>query len=162
MEKKKTLAVRIDNMTYYLSSGENDKYIQDIAEKADSLIKKIRSDNISLNSLHITVLALINALDQKQKVEHAQSQIKENTVDFQSRYDDLNTEYLGLRETCWELKKELLYHKNLCEVYEERLDELRQITPLDKPILKSNQKKDLKPLDKLQTSFAEIDQKADK
>ena len=43
---------------------------------------------------------------------------------------------MELREACWDLKKELIYYKNLCEVYEEKIDELNQLTALDKQPLK--------------------------
>ncbi len=157
MEKKKTVAVRIGSMTYHLSAKENSQYITEIAEEADLLIKQIRSDNPGLNSVHISVLALINALDQKHKQKISDSKLRENISACQSRCDSLNAECLTLRETCWELKKELLYHKNLCDVYQERIDELSQISNQDKINFKSNQQSELKPLDKLQTSFMEVD-----
>ncbi len=157
MENKKTVAVRIGNMTYHLSAAENPQYIQDIALEANEIMKQIRAENPGLNTINVAVLALINALDQKVKLEVANSTSDEKFTNYREQYDASNAEVLKLRETCWDLKKDLLYYKNLCEVYEERINELNQLSAQEKNSQKIISRKDQKPLDRLQTSFGEIE-----
>ncbi|MGB4610181.1 MAG: cell division protein ZapA [Saccharofermentanales bacterium] len=157
MKQKKTVAVKIGQMTYHLSAEENSQYIEDIAQEADRLISEIREKNPELSTTNIAILALVNALDKKAKDELNNSKLAENAEEYYEKNNQLNAAVLNLRETCWELKKELLYYKNLCEVYEERIDELNQISYAEKSGYKlDGVKPEQRPLDKLQTSFAEI------
>lgn len=159
MKNKKTVAVKIGQMTYNLSADENSQYIEDIAEEADRLINQIKANNPDLSSTNIAILALVNALDKKTKEEVHNAHIAENAEEYQTKLNTLKTDLKSLRETCWELKKELLYYKNLCEVYQERIDELNQISNSDKLTNKlEGTVPELKPLDRLQTSFSEINQ----
>ncbi|NLZ71814.1 MAG: cell division protein ZapA [Clostridiaceae bacterium] len=156
MEEKKTVSVKIGNMTYQISAREDSKYIEEIAKEADELIHSIQANKPELNPINIAILALINALDQKTKLENSFLSDDQNKIAQQKDFDDLNAEKLQLRELCWNLKKELLYYKNLCEVYEERIHDLNQITVQDKMPNRLKNKNNLKPLDKLQTSFPEL------
>ena len=156
MEEKKTVSVKIGNMTYQISAREDSKYIEEIAKEADELIHSIQANKPELNPINIAILALINALDQKTKLESSFLSDDQNKIAQQKDFDDLNAEKLQLRELCWNLKKELLYYKNLCEVYEERIHDLNQITVQDKMPNRLKNKNNLKPLDKLQTSFPEL------
>ncbi|NLJ70547.1 MAG: cell division protein ZapA [Clostridiaceae bacterium] len=157
MKQKKTVAVKIGQMTYHLSAEENSQYIEDIAREADRLIGEVREKNPELSTTNIAILALVNALDKKAKEDLNNSKLAENAEEYFEKYKQLNANVLNLRETCWELKKELLYYKNLCEVYEERIDELNQISFAERINNKlDGMKNDQKPLDKLQTSFAEL------
>ncbi|HHU53459.1 MAG TPA: cell division protein ZapA [Clostridiaceae bacterium] len=157
MKQKKTVAVKIGQMTYHISAEENSQYIEDIAQEADRLICDIRDKNPGLSTTNIAILALINTLDKKAKDDLNNSKLAENAEEYFEKYNQLNANVLSLRETCWELKKELLYYKNLCEVYEDRIDELNQISFAEKITNKlDGVLQEQKPLDKLQTSFAEI------
>lgn len=162
VKRKKTVAVKIGQMTYHLSAEENSQYIQDIAGEADRLIREVREKNPELSATNIAILALVNALDKKAKEDLNNSKIAENAEEYFEKFNQLNANVLNLRETCWELKKELLYYKNLCEVYEERIDELNNISYAERITNKlTGIKQDQKPLDKLQTSFAEIQADSD-
>ena len=157
MENKEVVAVKIGQMTYNLSAVENTQYIEEIAQEADGLIKQISDNNPGLSPANIAILALVNVLDQKTKYELENSLVKGDTEAYHAKINELSTALLNLRETSWELKKELLYYKNLCEVYEDRIDELSEISNTDKLSHKINSLKgDLKPLDKLQTSFSDL------
>jgi len=157
VKKKKTVAVKIGQMTYHLSAEENSQYIEDIAREADRLIGEVREKNPELSTTNIAILALVNALDKKAKDDLNNSKLAENAEEYFEKYKELNSNVLNLRETCWKLKKELLYYKNLCEVYEERIDELNKISFAEKATNKLNtMRHEQKPLDKLQTSFTEI------
>lgn len=163
VKQKKTVAVKIGQMTYHLSAEENSQYIQDIAQEADRLIGEVREKNPELSTANIAILALVNVLDKKVKEDLHNSKMAENAEEYLEKYNELNASVLNLRETCWELKKELLYYKNLCEVYEERIDELNNIPFAERITNKlDGTRHDQKPLDKLQTSFAEIQADSDK
>ena len=69
MNDKTTIRVRIGNMTYQLSARENSQYILEIAKEADEILQQIRQVNPSLNTVNVAVLGLVNALDQKAKIE---------------------------------------------------------------------------------------------
>ncbi len=156
MENKKTIAVRIGNMTYRLSAAENPQYITAIAEEANAIMHQIKTENPNLNTVSVAVLALLNALDQKMKMEVEFNTSDQKFTQYRDEADTANTELLKLRETCWELKKDLLYYRNLCEVYEERINDLNQLSPQEKNTQKMQARKEMKPLDRLQTSFGDI------
>ncbi|NLJ95472.1 MAG: cell division protein ZapA [Clostridiaceae bacterium] len=156
MEDKKTVSVRIGNMTYQISAKENSTYISEIAAEADKLVKSIQSQNPNLNSINLAILALINAIDQKTKLEKSLDSDESELLTLQKKNEEINSERLKLRELCWDLKKELLYYKNLCEVYEDRINDFNQIKEQAKGDIKGKTK--IKPLDKLQTSFSEFNE----
>lgn len=164
MKDKATIRVRIGNMTYHLSARENPQYIEGIAEEADRVIQQIRQTNPSLNTVHVAVLGLVNALDQKAKLEqNASSRADgESKQNIQLKYDEANRERMELREACWDLKKELVYYKNLCELYEEKIEELNKLVAADTMPLKKVVRQEFNPLDELQTSLEDLAEVADK
>ncbi len=164
MNDKTTIRVRIGNMTYQLSARENSQYILEIAKEADEILQQIRQVNPSLNTVNVAVLGLVNALDQKAKIEERATGVSGQGSDknYHTMYDEAHRERMELREACWDLKKELIYYKNLCEVYEEKIDELNQLTALDKQPLKKVVRQDFNALDELQTSLADLAETADK
>ena len=61
-----------------------------------------------------------------------------------------------MREQCWEIKKDLLYYRNLCEIYEERLSQMSPVGSSRKGG-KVKGREEAKPLDRIQRSFEEIE-----
>ncbi len=136
-DEVKKIQVRIGNMVYQLSATEDPNYIQEIASIADELITKIARRYPHMNSTSTQVLALVNAVDAMRQAQADLQQAimtKDNAVQNEI---ELKAELARLREQFWELKKELLYYKNLCDIHEQRLAELtsapenriRQIRP---------------------------------
>lgn len=123
-DEVKKIQVRIGNMVYQLSATEDPNYIQEIASIADELITKIARRYPHMNSTSTQVLALVNAVD---AMRQAQADLQQATMTKDNAAQnaiELKAELSRLREQFWELKKELLYYKNLCDIHEQRLAEL--------------------------------------
>jgi len=65
VKKKKTVAVKIGQMTYHLSAEENSQYIEDIAREADRLIGEVREKNPELSTTNIAILQLLKMITKK-------------------------------------------------------------------------------------------------
>ncbi len=158
MKENKVVPVKIGNMTYHLSAAENSQYIQEIAQEADEMMREIKRNNPALNTINVAVLALINALDQKVKLQTDQDH--PDAVGNLLSESELKAKLMELREECWELKKELLYYRNLAEVYEEKINELTKLSVQDTGKSKPAGRNEIRPLDKLQTSFQDLEEQA--
>ena len=126
-DEVKRIQVRIGSMVYQLSASEDPTYIQETAEIANELIAKIARHYPSMNTSSTQVLALVNAVD---AMRHAQDDLKVAMADKDNAVQnegELKAELARLREQFWELKKDLLYYKNLCNIHEQRLAELTNL-----------------------------------
>lgn len=107
--------VKIGGMNYQLLAAENESYMRQIADHADEMIRRVMQNNPNLNLSMATILALVNAVDDQ---HHAfiQQQNAEKKADEASRNStEIKAELSRLREQFWEMKKELMHYKNLCQ-----------------------------------------------
>lgn len=118
------ISVKIGSMSYQIRAKEDAYYMREIARRADEMIRNIRKTNPQLNGPTATVLALVNAVDQLEKLRQGGSVVRQAQDHLKEALEEGMAERLHLREKCWELKKDLLYYRNLCEIYEERLAQL--------------------------------------
>lgn len=150
------IRMKIGGMTYTLKADENEAYMRQIGQKADELIRLIMDENPNLNRAAAPILALINALDEVEKTKNSCREFLEMRDEVVKALQDLDAERLTLRDENWEMKKDLLYYRNLCEVYEERLAEYNlPVTPPSKKTKggRHGLKEREKPLDQLQCAF---------
>ncbi len=117
------IKVRIGRMTYRLSAAGDAQRTYDIAATADAMMDQIAKRHPGLNQVSQAVLALVNAIGMMENFHLEQeTAFKERDVSA-IRSDELRAELDRLREQFWEMKKDLLYYQNLCEVYEKKLTE---------------------------------------
>ncbi|MGI6157864.1 MAG: hypothetical protein ACOYH4_05265 [Saccharofermentanales bacterium] len=118
---------RIGKMTYQLTSSGDPQKMRDIAATADAMMTQVAKNNPQLNQVSQAVLALVNAVGMMQEAyEKAQSAYIERDV-ANDTAEGIKAELIRLREQFWQLKKELLYYRNLCEIYESKLtDRMRE------------------------------------
>lgn len=115
--------VRIGKMTYRLSSGGDLQRTYDIAATADAMMDQVTKRHPHLNQVSQAVLALVNSIG---LMEDFHLKIKEayQERDFaRMQQEELKAELNRLREQFWELKKDVLYYQNLCDIYEKKLAE---------------------------------------
>ena len=115
--------VRIGKMTYRLSSDGDLQRTYDIAATADAMMEQITKRHPHLNQVSQAVLALVNSIglmeDFHEKIKTAYQE-----RDFARMHqEELKAELNRLREQFWELKKDVLYYQNLCDIYEKKLSE---------------------------------------
>lgn len=123
MNGSETITVKIGTMTYQLKADKDAAYIMETAAIADELVRLADKQYPSTNQTTKTVLALLNAIDQLRLASHDRKMAEADADDAIALRDEAKAEYMRLAEQLWELKKDLLYYKNLCEVYERRLAE---------------------------------------
>lgn len=115
--------VRIGRMTYRLSTSGDPQRTCDIAATADAMMSQIAKRHPGLNQVSQAVLALVNAIGMMESF-HEELEEAFNQRDFAGmKSEELGAELNRLREQFWEMKKDLLYYQNLCEVYEKKLTE---------------------------------------
>lgn len=117
--------VRIGRMTYRLSTGGNLQRTYDVAATANALMDQVTQRNPHLNQVSQAVLALVNSVGMMESF-HEDLKKAFNERDLaKMNVEELKAELNRLREQFWEMKKDLLYYKNLSEVYEDKLLERR-------------------------------------
>ncbi len=67
----KRLTVFVGGIRSVLQSPESEEYMRLIASKADHMLRAVKQENPSLSTDKAAVLALINAVDYIQRVEHS-------------------------------------------------------------------------------------------
>ena len=148
--------IKIGSMYYRISSDEDADYVNLIAKRANELLAEIKSKHNGLSDAAAAVLALLNALDQCYHLEHKDSGVYQELTQCQQQLAQAEAEHLRLREELWELKKDLLYYRNLCEVYEEKLSNIS--LNLGATASKASSKRSSHgPLDKMQQTFADME-----
>ena len=148
---RQRMSLRIGNMYYSFQSSEDPEYMREIARKADELFQLFKANYPGMNDLSVAVLALVNAVDACEKIKAGGNAVEIEQAQLQEKLDESKAECLRIRENLWEMKKELLYYRNLCEIYEERLAEFSargQSIPA-----KPTRKEKIRPLDAMQRSL---------
>lgn len=157
---KKRLSLRIGNMNYSFQANEDPDYMREVAAKADEMFQTFKASYPGMSDLSVAILSLVNAIDIYEKLK-AGGELAEAERDKLNRaLDESHAECLRMREQSWELKKDLIYYRNLCEIYEERLAEIsgRTTPPVGK---KTAGRESKRPLDRMQRSFSEISKEAE-
>lgn len=153
---KDVLQVKIGSMYYRIAAREDPEYMQEIARQADEMVKNLKDAHIGLNDTAAAVLALLNALDAARKQRAEDQASRERISDQEHQVAEARAESLRLREQLWEVKKDLLYYKNLCDLYEERLMALPENASSGPG--KAGRQSKPKALDLLQRSFSDGEQ----
>lgn len=151
MHGGETITVKIGTMTYQLKADKDAAYIMETAAIADELVRLADKQYPGINQSTKTVLALLNAIDQMRLASAAKNTAEADADDAIALRDEAKAEYMRLAEQLWELKKDLLYYKNLCDVYERRLAELG-VSQLPESSSRSKHR-----LDDLQRTFDEME-----
>ena len=126
------VSVHIGGMQYKLIAKDRngELYIKEIADKADQLIRQIMNTTPGMSMMNVTVLSLVNALDE---LHQREIQIEDLLLEL-SQYSDVvsadKTNVVHLREINWELKKEVLRLQAMIDVSEkanreEHMDNIR-------------------------------------
>ena len=143
--------VHIAGISYQLITNESQEYVREISGIADNAISKILSLNSSLSVSQATILATINFIDAFKKSENRLeeserkiSELSENAIKNKADYD-------VLRESHFELKKEVLRLNELNKQLELEIASLRQ-QELTEPIEHSALVKDF--LENISDPFA--------
>jgi len=133
------VSVHIAGMQYRLVAPDKqgEAYVREIAEKADQLIMQIQKNAPGMSMTSITVLSLVNVLDElHQKDLHISDlELELSKVSVNTETDKAN--YMHLREINWELKKEVLRLQAVIDEYENsgteeyEIDEKKKLLPLE-------------------------------
>lgn len=143
-QKMIKVPVSIAGMQHIISVREKDgeSFIEGLADRANRLIEELRLDHPGLNMSDITVLALINALDQLIQSEENRRQLSKKIKSNDQSQKILQSEYAHLQVVNQALKN---------EVY--RLKEARGITETSDQETSAATGKSPYPLDELLYRF---------
>lgn len=120
-KKGETISVRIGNMTYQLNADTDEQFIRETASLADDMVRRISDQYPGINTLTTAVLALVNAIGTMRAAIDDKKASLEALDNERMQKEAIKAELARLGEQCWELKKDLLYYRNLCEIYEQKL-----------------------------------------
>lgn len=149
-KRDESVVVKIGTMTYLIRANEDEQYVRETAAIADELIALTKKNYPQVNQLTASVLALVNAVDSmRQAVQERQEAVKQMEAE-QALKVEAEADLMRVNEQFWEMKKDLLYYKNLVDVYEEKIAALSQGEVIEKKTTKK------KPLDELQRSFDDM------
>ena len=97
-------------MQYKLMAPDRDgeTYIREIAEKADQLIRQILKHTPGMSMMNVTVLSLVNALDELHQRESQMDELELEIAQYSEAVEANKSNVMHLREINWELKKEVL------------------------------------------------------
>lgn len=147
------LSVKIGTMVYHLTADEDPDYIREIANQAHEMISLIKKNNPGMGDQAAAVLALINCLDKCEKMKGTSGDREDQNQKLRLELEECEALCLRIREQAWEYKKDLLYYRNLCEVYEEKLsDQAAKTIPTS---ARKGIPEKPKPLDRLQRSISD-------
>lgn len=149
--------VKIGNMYYRVTANDDSDYVKSIAKKANEMIGDLKSKHSGLSDLAAAVLALLNALDQREKIGNRDSDVYQKVSLLQKDLQEVEADRLRLREELWEVKKDLLYYRNLCEVYEEKLSNMVVNLPSSTAKPSRKRKEKPSPLEQMQQSFEDME-----
>ena len=133
-KKIRRLSVSIGGTTYHLVSDENDEYTREIARKADDAIRQILTQNTTLSNYQATVLALVNTMDAISRLSPAIAEAKNDVENANIRAKKAQDELFLVRDSEFELRKELMRINELNKQLELEIAALRQqqsIHPFD-------------------------------
>lgn len=119
------VSVHIGGMQYRLMAPDRDgeSYIREIAHKADQLIHQILKNTPGMSMMNVTILSLVNALDE---LHQRESRIEELEQELANRTDAVTADksnVMHLREINWELKKEVLRLQSVIDSFENENNE---------------------------------------
>lgn len=122
---KRPVAVHIAGMQYRLiaSDDEGEAYVRKTAERAEQMIHKVQAASPGMTLTSVTVLALLNAVDELFRSESAAREIEQETITLRAAQTDDKTNFNRLREINWDLKKEILRLQKVIEGYEKPVEE---------------------------------------
>ena len=141
------VSVHIAGMQYRLVAPdrEGEVYVRAIAEKADQLIKQIQKNTPGMSMTSVTVLSLVNIMDDLYQKELRIKEFEQELSGVAAAAQADKTNYMHLREINWELKKEVLRLQSVIDAYENTDDEEYEIA----------EKKKLLPLEELEFDVLE-------
>ncbi len=117
------IQARIGKITYQLTTNDDPQKMRDIAATADAMMNQVAKKSPQLNQVAQAVLALVNAVSLMEESHHKlQSALADKEMAIQTA-EEIKAELIRQRELFWQMKKELLYYRNLCEIYETKLSE---------------------------------------
>lgn len=119
LEKNKRISVSIGGISYQLISQENESYAREIARKADDTIHQIIQQHPSLSTTQAIVLAMVNMIDAltklgnsldeaKKEIERIEEKSSKEIQSAQFNMTKAQHELFSLRDTDFELKKEII------------------------------------------------------
>lgn len=122
---KRPVAVHIAGMQYRLiaSDDEGEAYVRKTAERAEQMIHKVQAGSPGMTLTSVTVLALLNAVDELFRSESAARENEQETITLRAAQTDDKTNFNRLREINWDLKKEILRLQKVIEGYEKPVEE---------------------------------------
>lgn len=146
-------------MVYQLSAHEDPQYIKETAAIADELITKVTKRYPNINPSSAQILALVNSIDAMRQAQKECEQAVHDMTVAEQKEVEIKAELARLREQYWQMKKDLLYYKNLCDIHEQRLAELTYKSDKTRPV---HVKKagNVFSLDERQTSIDDLDSKS--
>ncbi len=97
-EKVRRVSIRIADVTYTLVSSEPESSIQRAVESAERLVESIRSTNPSLSLSASTVLALVNATGDRERLADELLAAEARAAGVESAQTALRREIAGLKE----------------------------------------------------------------
>ncbi len=112
------IQVHIGSLSYSLITGEDEQYTRRIAARADEMIRRVMQNNPQLSQSMSTVLALVNAVDDLNRLAERSNRYETRLKEIDEVSGDLRQELQRLREQNWELKKDLLDARNACRELE--------------------------------------------
>lgn len=117
---KKAVSVHIAGMQYRLIASDEDGevYIRKTAERAEQMIHKVQAVSPGMTLTSVTVLALLNAVDELFRSESAVREIGQEASSLRTAQTADKTNFSRLREINWELKKEILRLQKVIDGYE--------------------------------------------
>ncbi len=118
-----SIQARIGKITYQLTTHDDPQKMRDIAATADAMMNQVAKKSPQLNQVAQAVLALVNAVGlMEESHQKLQSALADKEFAIQTA-EEIKSELIRQRELFWQMKKDLLYYRNLCEIYETKLSE---------------------------------------
>lgn len=146
------ITVKVGSMYYRITAEDDPEYVRQVAKEANDLLADLKNRHPGLSDLASAVLALLNSIDYGWKLRSDESAVFQDLHQLQVELEESKADILRLREQVWETKKDLLYYRNLCDMYEERL----QGMPKKSSSSSRGASEKPRPLDIMQTSFADM------
>ncbi len=117
---KRAVSVHIAGMQYKLVASDDDSeaYIRKTAERAEQMIHKVQSVSPGMTLTSVTVLALLNAVDELFRIESVVRETEQEAISLRAAQTEDKTNFNRLREINWELKKEILRLQKVIDGYE--------------------------------------------
>jgi len=114
------VSVHIAGMQYRLVAPDKkgESYVRAIAEKADQLIMQIQKNAPGMSMTSITVLSLVNVMDELQQKDMQIRELNEKLTQASTAQEADKANFTHLREINWELKKEVLRLQSVIDSYE--------------------------------------------